>query len=114
MGSHAAVAAQLLGDREMVSAALADPRAAPITPRLRAILLFAQKMARDAQALGPADVAEAKSAGVTEDELYDATLVCALFQFYNAWVDANGVENMSDEAYAATAVRLARDGYSPK
>ena len=48
---------------------------------------------------------------IDDDELYDAILVCALFQLYNAWVDANGVADMSDQAYAATAIRLARDGY---
>jgi hypothetical protein len=38
-------------------------------------------------------------------------LVCALFQFYNAWVDGHGVEDLGDAGYAASGVRLARDGY---
>lgn len=95
----------------MVRAALADPRTAPIPPRLAGVLLFARKAAHDPRSIGPDDVAAAKAAGATEDELYDALLVSALFQLYNAWVDAHGVAPMTDEAYAATATRLAREGY---
>jgi hypothetical protein len=39
--------------------------------------------------------------------------VCALFNFYNKWIDATGVSDMSAAAYAASGDRLATFGYVP-
>jgi hypothetical protein len=38
--------------------------------------------------------------------------VCALFNFYNRWVDANGVHAMSEAAHRASGQRMARSGYT--
>ncbi len=56
------------------------------------------------------DVTAVKAAGWSDDELYDAITVCALFNFYNKWIDATGVIDMPAAAYEASAERLAR-GY---
>ena len=50
---------------------------------------------------------------LTADEIYLATMVIALFNFYNAFVDLNGVEDLSAEGYTASGVRLASAGYAP-
>jgi hypothetical protein len=50
---------------------------------------------------------------LTADEIYLATMVIALFQFYNAFVDMNGVEPLSVEGYEASGVRLSTQGYAP-
>ena len=50
---------------------------------------------------------------LTPDEVYLATMVIALFQFYNAFVDMNGVDPLSPEGYEASGVRLSTQGYSP-
>lgn len=50
---------------------------------------------------------------LTPDEVYLATMVIALFQFYNAFVDMNGVEPLSPEQYEASGVRLSTQGYAP-
>ena len=50
---------------------------------------------------------------LTADEIYLATMVIALFQFYNAFVDMNGVEPLSPEGYDASGVRLSTQGYGP-
>jgi hypothetical protein len=39
--------------------------------------------------------------------------VCALFQFYNAWIDATGVRDMPAFAYEMSGQRLATQGYAP-
>jgi hypothetical protein len=39
--------------------------------------------------------------------------VCALFNFYNTWIDASGVSDMPAAAYAASGQRLATVGYAP-
>ena len=37
--------------------------------------------------------------------------VC-LFNFYNRWIDASGVHEMSDEGHRQAGVRIAQRGYS--
>jgi hypothetical protein len=58
-------------------------------------------------------IALAATAVLTPDEVYLATMVIALFQFYNAFVDLNGVEPLSPEGYEASGVRLSTQGYAP-
>jgi hypothetical protein len=72
------------------------------------------KICRDAAAIGPSDIAEAKRAGWTDEALYDAITVCALFQFYNTWIDATGVDDMPAMAYEASGKRIAAAGYVMK
>jgi hypothetical protein len=40
-------------------------------------------------------------------------MVIALFNFYNTFVDVNGVDEMSAEMYDASGVRLSTVGYCP-
>ena len=50
---------------------------------------------------------------LTPDEVYLASMVISLFNFYNAFVDLNGVEELTAEMYDASGVRLSTRGYSP-
>jgi len=56
-------------------------------------------------------VDEAKRAGWTDEALYDAITVCALFNFYNRWIDATGVHDMPASAYEMSGSRLKEYGY---
>ena len=47
------------------------------------------------------------AAGWSEEAVYDAITVCALFQFYNTWIDATGVSDMPAAAYEMSGKRLA-------
>jgi hypothetical protein len=38
-------------------------------------------------------------------------MVCGLFNFFNRWIDASGVEAMSDADHRASGKRLASRGY---
>jgi len=58
-----------------------------------------------------ADLDRARAAGWTDEGLYFAITVCALFNFYNRWIDATGVHAMSDEAHRLGAARSALHGY---
>jgi alkylhydroperoxidase family enzyme len=60
------------------------------------------------------DLDVARAAGWTDEALYFATTVCALFNFYNRWIDASGVHEMSDEAHRQAAKRSAVHGYVRK
>ena len=55
-----------------------------------------------------------RRAGWSDEALYDAITVCALFNFYNVWIDATGVHDMPAAGYEASGKRLATEGYSPK
>ena len=50
---------------------------------------------------------------LTPDEVYLATMVISLFQFYNSFVDLNGVASLTPEGYHASGVRLCAHGYAP-
>jgi alkylhydroperoxidase family enzyme len=103
----------LLGNRGLVDAVLEDYRTAPISEREKALFAFLEKMNRESNRLAQADVDRVKTAGWDEEALYDAVTVCALFNFYNKWVDATGVCDMPAPAYAASGERLAAFGYMP-
>ena len=97
----------------MVDAVLDDSQTAPIPDREKALFAFIDKMNRESNRLRQEDLDAAKSAGWTEEALYDAITVCALFNFYNKWIDATGVHDMPAAAYAASGERLANFGYVP-
>ena len=95
-----------------MDAVLEDYRTAPIDDRHKALFAFIEKVNRESNQIGQADIDAAKAAGWNEEALYDAITVCALFNFYNTWIDATGVSDMPPEAYAASGERLAAQGYA--
>ena len=97
----------------MVDAVLHDYRTAPIDAREKALFAFIDKMNRNSSLLRKEDVDEAKATGWSDEALYDAITVCALFNFYNKWIDASGVSDMPAAAYDASGQRLATAGYAP-
>jgi alkylhydroperoxidase family enzyme len=84
---------------------------ASISPKDRALYGFVKKMVHDSLSIGEADVAAAHAAGWSDEALYDAITVVALFQFYNAWIDATGVRDMPAIGYEMTGQRLSQHGY---
>jgi len=104
----------LLGDRPLVTAVLEDYRTAPIGDREKALFAFIEKVNRESSRLQKEDVDGVKAAGWSEEALYDAITVCALFNFYNKWIDATGVSDMPAAAYAVSGERLAAFGYVPR
>jgi uncharacterized peroxidase-related enzyme len=113
--SHAAAAASLLGEggRDIVDAVLRDYATAPIEPRLKALLKFIEKVNRAASDIEQADISAVRAAGWSDEAIYDAITVCAMFNFFNRWVSASGVSDMTDTAYQISGGRLAAEGYIP-
>jgi hypothetical protein len=60
------------------------------------------------------DVTLLHVAGWSDRAAYDAITVCALFNFYNRWIDACGVHPMSEEAHREFGARTAHHGYIRK
>jgi len=73
---------------------------------------FVKKVNSESPTIGPADIAALHDAGYSDEAIYYAITVCALFNFYNRWIDASGVHPMSDEAHALGAKRSAIYGYT--
>ena len=104
----------MLGNRPLVDAVLNDFRTAPIGDREKALFAFIEKMNAESSRLRKEDLEEVKAAGWSEEALYDAITVCSLFNFYNKWIDATGVSDMSAATYAVSGERLATFGYVPR
>jgi len=90
---------------------LEDHLTAPIPEKLRALFVFIEKVNRASTEIAPPDVELAKAAGWSDEALYDAITVCALFNFYNVWIDATGVHDMPAGGYEMTGHRLSENGY---
>ena len=80
-------------------------------PAERALFTLLEKVARQTCEVTREDVARARDAGWSDEALFDAFTVVALFRFYNTWVDAAGVCAMKGEDYAASGRRIALMGY---
>jgi uncharacterized peroxidase-related enzyme len=104
--SHAAVAALLLGDEALVEAVLKDVESSPLAERDKVLYRLVERVNADSHTLTAADLAEVRAAGWSDEAIYDAITVCALFNFYNRWIDASGVHALPDEAHRMGAERL--------
>src|SRR5271157_198378 len=121
MKSHAAVAAELLGDHpavaagvvgaiELVDGVLADPESSALSDPEKALFRFVRKVNFGSVDFGPPYIEALQQVGYTDEAIYYALTVCALFNFYNRWIDASGVNAMSDEAHRSGARRSAQHG----
>jgi alkylhydroperoxidase family enzyme len=75
------------------------------------LFAFIEKMNHQSNRIGSDDIDRLKQAGWTEEAIYDAITVCALFRFYNAWIDATGVHDLPAAAYGLSGKRMAQQGY---
>jgi len=61
--------------------------------------------------VGPGDITPLRAAGVSEDAIEDALVVCALFNIIDRIADALDVAIPSAEGFVRTAERLLEQGY---
>ncbi len=111
MKYHAAVAAELLGNEELVWCAIRDLENCSLPEKERALLRFVGKVNSQSPSICPEDMQPLYALGWTDEAIYHAITVCALFNFYNRWIDAAGVHPMSDEAHRHFAEGTAHNGY---
>jgi alkylhydroperoxidase family enzyme len=93
---------------------LADVETSTLDEQHKALFRFIDKVNRDSPSITAADLEQARAAGWTDEVLYFAITVCALFNFYNRWIDATGVHALSDEAHRQGGKRSAQFGYVRK
>ena len=90
---------------------ISDLESSPLPSAQKALLRFVDKVNRQSPRIGPPDIAELREAGWSDEAIYYAITVCALFNFYNRWIDASGVHALSEEAHRASGKRSAKTGY---
>ena len=112
--SHAAIAAELTGNEELVWNALRDLESAALPENEKALLRFAGKVTHNLPSVTDADAQTLRDVGWTDEQIYYTITVCALFNFYNRWVTSSGVPAVSPEGHRTHAQVIARNGYVRK
>ena len=69
-----------------------DMESSALDERHKALFRLMDKVNHESPQMTPADLDAARAAGWSDEELYFAITVCALFNFYNRWIDATGEE----------------------
>ncbi len=104
-------------NEDLVWGVLRDFESSPLSDKDKALFRFIAKVNHNSPGITADDMKPLHEAGWDDDAIYYAITVCALFNFYNRWVDASGVHAMSDEAHRQNGKRSAIHGYvrsSPK
>ena len=104
----------MLGSEELVWGVLRDLETSALADKDKVLLRFVAKVNHDSPKISPDDIAVLHAAGWADEAIYYAITVCALFNFYNRWIDAAGVHAMSEEAHRLYGARTAEHGYSRK
>jgi uncharacterized peroxidase-related enzyme len=112
MKAHAAVAAKLLGDEELVWSVIHNLEASKLGEKEKALLRFVRTITVTPALITAADTAELNAAGWEDAAIFYAISACALFNFYNRWVMASGVHPVSGAACERLASRMAASGYA--
>ena len=101
----------MLGDEKLVLDVLNDLEASSLPEKEKILFRFVAKVNHAAATIRNEDLECLRAAGWSDEAIYDAISVCALFNFYNRWIDASGVCIMSDEAHRHFGKRTAENGY---
>jgi alkylhydroperoxidase family enzyme len=101
----------LLGDKELVLGVLRDLETSALDEKHKALFRFVDKVNHDSPRVAAEDMIALRELGWDDESIYFAITVCALFNFYNRWVDASGVHALSEDAHQAGGKRSAVQGY---
>ena len=111
--SHGAAAANHLGDSTIVERVKVDFLTAPISPKLKALLVIAGKVQEDGKLVTETDVLAARTLGATDMEIHDTVLIAAAFSMYNRYVDGLATVQPTDPGmYEQMGKHLAEKGYT--
>ncbi len=91
---------------------LRDLESSGLDEKHKVLFRFVDKVNRDSPRITGADMQPLHEAGWDDEAIYFAITVCALFNFYNRWIDASGVHALSDEAHREGGRRTAQHGYA--
>lgn len=111
--AHTAAADKLLGQCTTTEAVKHDIESAPVSEKMKALLIIAKQVQKSGKAVTTQSIQRAKNAGATDIEIHDTVLIAALFCLYNRYVDglATRLPDAADY-YDTLAQRLVSNGYN--
>jgi len=88
-----------------------DLESSQLDEKHKALFRFVDLVNHESHRITEADMAPLYAVGWDDEAIYFAVTVCALFNFYNRWIDATGVHELSAEAHRQGGKRTAMHGY---
>jgi uncharacterized peroxidase-related enzyme len=115
MNSHAAAARYLFkSDKGVVDLVLEDFENAPISEKLKTLLVIAGKVQEDARTVTEELIHVSKTAGATDRDIHDTVLIAAAFCMFNRYVDGLASLTPTDPGeYELMGERMGEKGYTP-
>jgi uncharacterized peroxidase-related enzyme len=111
--SHLAIAACHLHGADIPASVIRDPEGAGVSPKLKALLAVAGRVALGGRSVRPSDIARARDEGASDMEIHDTVLIAAVFCMFNRYVDGLGTFTPTDpEGYRERAAYVAAHGYA--
>ncbi len=90
LATHSAYLRELRGDAVLPDVLIHNYRRAELSERERALLDFAYKMTTTSEALDKEDVEALRSVGLSDEAIFEAAQVAAMFSFTNRLANALG------------------------
>jgi uncharacterized peroxidase-related enzyme len=90
LASHSAYLREISGDPVLPDVLAANYRRAHLTPREHALLEFAHQITVDSAVMSSADVQMLRAIGLSDEAIFEAAQVAAMFNFTNRVANAMG------------------------
>ena len=97
--AHTAAADILLEETETSAKVKQDINTAPVSEKMRALLIIAVQVQQGGKYVTPESIQRAKDIGATDIEIHDTVLIAALFCLYNRYVDGLSTVTPTDPAF---------------
>lgn len=89
--AHGAILRIRRKDARIADQVAINPAKAPLTPRERCIVAFALKVCEASADVGPEDIERLRSAGFTDDEIWDIGAITSFFAASNRLANFSGI-----------------------
>ena len=99
---------------QFVAGVIRDLETSGLSEKEKALLRLVDRVNHHSPEITAADMQLLYAVGWDDAAIYYAITVCALFNFYNRWIDASGVHALSDETHRQGGKRSATMGYVRK
>jgi uncharacterized peroxidase-related enzyme len=112
--AHTAAANAFLPDHSIAEQVKQDIRTAPVSEKLKTLLIIARAVQQSGRLVTPEMIEAARQQGVTDRELHDTVLIAALFSLYNRYVDGLATITPTEPAFYDRLGHILREkGYLP-
>lgn len=111
--AHTAATDVLLGESETSAAVKENIMTAPVSEKMKALLIIASHVQVSGKDVTDADIRKAKDERASDIEIHDTVLIAALFCLYNRYVDGLATVTPADTSfYNSLGERLKQHGYN--